>query len=156
MLGAAIQQGTCAKAPRLWGNHWMTAWCEHHWSDDHTENITGVLCVSSRYYLIWFLQQPCELGKKEGKERKKRKFLFTGSVVQLLSCIWLFATPWTVALQVSLSFTISQNFIKLMSIESVMSSSHLSLCYPLLLLPSILPSIRVFSNESVLHIRWPN
>ena len=74
-------------------------------------------------------------------------------VVQLLSCVQFFATPWTVARQASLSFTISQSFLKLMSIESVMPSSHLILCRPLLLLPSIFPSIRVFSNESALHIR---
>ena len=64
-------------------------------------------------------------------------------------------TPWTAAHQASLSITNSQTSPKLMSIESVMPSSHLILCHPLLLLPSIFPSIRVFSNESVLHIRWP-
>ena len=73
MLGAAIQQGMCAKAPRLWGNHWMTEWCGRHCSDDHTESITGVLCASSGYYLIWFSQQPCELGKKEERKRKEEK-----------------------------------------------------------------------------------
>ena len=66
-----------------------------------------------------------------------------------------FVTPWTAACQASLSFTISQSLLKLTSIKSVMSSNHLILCRPLLLLPSIFPSIRVFSNESVLHIRWP-
>ena len=76
-------------------------------------------------------------------------------VFQLLSCVRLFVTPWTAAHQASLSFTISQSLLKLMSIESVMSSSHLIFCHPLLLLPSIFPSIRVFSNESVLHIRQP-
>ena len=75
--------------------------------------------------------------------------------VQLLSCIQLFATPWTAAHQASLSITNSQSLFKLMSIELVMPSNHLILCRPLLLLPSIFPSIRVFSNESVLHIRWP-
>ena len=64
-------------------------------------------------------------------------------------------TPWTAACQASLSFTISQSLLKLMSIESMMLSSHLILCHPLLLPPSIFPSIRVFSKESVLHIRWP-
>ena len=67
----------------------------------------------------------------------------------------LFATPWTAACQASLSFTTSQSLLKLMSIESMMPSSHLILCHPLLFLPSILPGIRVFSNESVLRIRWP-
>ena len=77
------------------------------------------------------------------------------SSVQLLSYIQLFVTPWTVALQASLSITNSQSLLKLMPIESVMPSNHLILCHPLLLPPSIFPSIRVFSNESVLHIRWP-
>ena len=72
-------------------------------------------------------------------------------VVQLLSHVLLFVTPWTAARQASLSFTISWTLLKLMSIQLVMLSNHLVLCDPLLLLPSILPSIRVFSNESVLH-----
>ena len=75
--------------------------------------------------------------------------------VQSLSCEWLFATPWTGARQASLSITNSWNPPKPMSTESIMPSSHLILCSPLLLLPSIFPSIRVFSNESALHIRWP-
>ena len=73
----------------------------------------------------------------------------------MLSCIQLLATPWTVAHQASLSITNSWSLPKLMSIESVMSSSHHILCRSLLLLPSIFPRIRVFSNESALHIRWP-
>ena len=77
------------------------------------------------------------------------------SSVQLLGCVRLFATPWIAARQASLSITNSQSLLKLMSIESVMLSSHLILCHPLLLLPSIPPSIRVFSNESTLHMRWP-
>ena len=75
--------------------------------------------------------------------------------VQLLSRVRLFATPWTAARQASLSIINSQSLLKLMSIESVMPSNHLILCCPLFLLPSIFPSIRVFSNESVLCIRWP-
>ena len=75
--------------------------------------------------------------------------------VQLLSRVRLFATPWPVARQASLSITNSRSLLKLMSIESVMPSNYLVLCHPLLLLPSISPSIRVFSNESVLHIRRP-
>ena len=75
--------------------------------------------------------------------------------VQSLSCVGLFATPWTAASQASLSITNSQSLLKLMSIESVMPSSHLILCHPLILLPSIFPSIRVFSIKSDLHIRWP-
>ena len=73
----------------------------------------------------------------------------------MLSHVWLFATPWPVALQVSLSITNSRSLLKLMSIESVMSSNYFILCHPLLLLPSVFPSIRVFSKESVLCIRWP-
>ena len=81
-------------------------------------------------------------------------FLFHGSV-QLLSLVQLFVTPWTAASQASLSITNSRNLLRFRSIESVMSSNHLIFCHPLLLLTSIFPSIRVFSSESVLHIRWP-
>ena len=77
------------------------------------------------------------------------------SSVQSLCRVRLFATPWTAAHQASLSITNSRSLLKLMSIKLVMLSNHLILCHPLLLLPSIFPSIRVFSNESVLHIRWP-
>ena len=80
-----------------------------------------------------------------------RKF----SSVQSLSHVWIFVTPWAGALQASLFITNSQSLLKLISIKSVMPSNHLILCHPLLLLPSIFPSIRVFSNESALHIRWP-
>ena len=76
-------------------------------------------------------------------------------VMQSLSHIRLFETPWTAAHQASLSFTISRSFLKLMSIESMMPSNHLTLCCPLLCLPSIFPSIRVFFNELALCIRWP-
>ena len=77
------------------------------------------------------------------------------SSVQSLRHVWLFATPWTAARQSSLSITNSWSLLKLMSIESVMPSNHLILCHPLLLLPSIFPSTRVFSDESALHIMWP-
>ena len=76
-------------------------------------------------------------------------------VVQSLSHVQLFVTPWAAARQASLSFTVSWSLLKLMSIELVMPSNHLILCHPLLLLPSIFPSIRVFPSESALHIRWP-
>ena len=82
-------------------------------------------------------------------------FVIQFSSVQSLSCVHLFATLWTAALQVSLSITKSWSLLKLTLIESVMSFNHLILCCPLLLLPSIFSSITVFSNESVLHIRWP-
>ena len=78
------------------------------------------------------------------------------SSVQSLSCIRLFVTPWTAACQASLSIANSQSLLKFMSIESVMPSNHLILCCCLILLPSVFPSIRVFSKESVLCIRWPN
>ena len=77
------------------------------------------------------------------------------STVQLLNLLWIFATPWAAACQASLSITNSQSLLKLMSIELVMPSNHLIFCHSLLLSPSIFPSIRVFSNESVLCIRWP-
>ena len=87
---------------------------------------------------------------KNGTDR-----LFWCNSVQSLSCVQLFVTPWTAARQASLSITISQNLLKLISNEVVMPSNHLILCHPLLLLPSIFPSMRVFSNESVFRIRWP-
>ena len=77
------------------------------------------------------------------------------SSVQSLSHVQLFVTPWTAACQASLSITSSQSLLKLMSIESMMPSNYLILCHPLLLPPSVFPSIRVFPSESVLHIRWP-
>ena len=86
-----------------------------------------------------------------GKYKCKR---FSQSV-QSLSHFRLLGTPWTAAHQASLSITSSWSLLKLMSIESVMPSNHLILCHPLLLLPSVFPSIRVFSSESVLRIRWP-
>ena len=94
------------------------------------------------------------------KKKKKKQFNFYSSSVQFssvqsLSCVRLFATPWIAAHQASLSITNSQSLLKLMPIESVMPSNHLILCHPLLLLPPIPPSIRVFSNESTLRMRWP-
>ena len=85
----------------------------------------------------------------------KVRFGLVFSSVWSLSHAQLFVTPWTAARQASLSVTISQNLLKLMSVQSLKSSNHLMLCRPLLLLPSIFPSIRIFSNESVFHIRWP-
>ena len=82
-------------------------------------------------------------------------FFFEPYVVQLLIHVWFCVTPWTAACRAFLSFTISLSMLKFMSIESVMASNHFSLCRPLLFLPSTFPSIRVFSNESALHIRCP-
>ena len=86
-----------------------------------------------------------------------KSFCYFGKVssVQSLSRVWLFATPWTAACQAYLTITNSQGLLRLMSTDSVLPSNHLLLCRPLLFLPSIFPSIRVFSNESALHIRWP-
>ena len=93
------------------------------------------------------------------RQRRGRIIHHTNTVVCVcvctLSCVQLFETPWTLAHQASLLFTISQSVFKLMSIESVMPSNHLTVCCPLLLLPSIFPNIRVFSSESALRIRWP-
>ena len=89
----------------------------------------------------------------EGKMRLQGNVSSLSSV-QWLSCVWLFATPWTGAHRASLSITSSRTLLKLMSIVSVMPSNHLTLSRPLLLLPSIIPSITVFSIKSVLHIRW--
>ena len=97
----------------------------------------------------------CQSDSNENNIGSDRKIQDQFSSVQSLSCVQLFVTPWTAACQASLSTTNSQSLLKLMSIELVIPSSHLILCHPLLLLPSIFPSIRVFSNESVLHIRWP-
>ena len=101
---------------------------------------TWVSCIAGRYLLYHLSHQESPL---------------EGSSVQSLSRVWLFETPWTAAHQASLSIANSQSLLKFMSIKSVMPSNHLILCHPLLLLPSIFPSIRVFSNESALHIRWP-
>ena len=108
----------------------------------------------------------CELLLSQTKLLQVRKLKFVRNsihmskrncivAVQLLSHVQLFVTPWTAAHQASLSFTISWSLLKLVSIKSVMPSNHLILCHPLLLLPSIFSSIRVFSNESALHNRWP-
>ena len=83
------------------------------------------------------------------------RYISQFSSVQSLSSVWLFATPWITACQASLSITNSQSLLKLVSIESVMPSSHLILCRLFLLLPPIPPSIKVFSNESTLHMSWP-
>ena len=93
-----------------------------------------------------------------GNNRKRHKIkckILNNYIVQSFRHVWLFATPWTAPRQASLSITNSWNILRLMCTESVMPSNHLILCHLLLLLPSIFPSFRVFSTESVLHIRWP-
>ena len=107
-------------------------------------------------YLVWGLcSWKWEKENKTSIHYIKVKNLKRSYLVQLLSCVWLFAIPWTAACQASLSITSSQSSPKLKSIELVMPSNHLILCPLLLLPPSIFPSIRVFSNESVLCNRWP-
>ena len=103
--------------------------------------------------MIFFHLEQCSFFcRKCGKTHRKFKI----SSIQFLSCIWLFATPWAAAQQASLSITNSRSSLKLMSIQSVMPSNRIILCRPLLFLPSIFPSTRVFSNEAVLCIRWPS
>ena len=108
------------------------------------KSLTCIKCFSGNYREHGFVQ--LELGKRRSQ---------FSSVQSLSHVCWLFATPWIAACQASLSITNSRSSLKLMSIESVMPSSHLILCHPLLLLPPIPPSIRVFSSESTLHMRWP-
>ena len=113
------------------------------------------------YLKIYYIQTLELLAEKYSKNKNGPLYfadffrVVEFSSVQSLSHVWLFATPWIAAHQASLSITNSQSSSKLMSIESVMPSSHLILCHPLLLLPPIPPSIRVFSNESALRMRWP-
>ena len=105
--------------------------------------------------VVFYLEESCNKFILSSPSWQTVFFLIVIVFIQSLSCVWLFATPWTAAHQASLSSTVSQNFLKLMFIESVTPSNHLILCHPLLLLPSIFPSIRVTSNESAPCIRWP-
>ena len=118
------------------------------WSLHHQITLLVVLSLAGLVTVSgWF---------KESSDKIRNQMLLIRiciSSVQSLSCVWLFATAWTAAHRASLSITVFQSFLKLISIESVMPSNHLILCHPLLL-PSIFPSIKVFSNKSVLHIRW--
>ena len=121
--------------PNIWGGSWK--WCSIIWA---------------KIQLITFM----ELASIKILETEAQvSHLVQFSSVQSLSLVRLFATPWIAAHQASLSIPNSWSSLKLMSIESVMPSSHLIFCRPLLLLPPIPPSIRVFSNESTLHKRWP-
>ena len=105
------------------------------------------------YDLISFSEWPNEVSLSVSPFYRWRSWGINS--VQSLSCVWGFATPWTAARQASLSITNSRSLLKFMSIELVMTSNHLILCHPLLLPPSIFSSFRVFSNESILHIRGP-
>ena len=119
--------------------------------------LNEVCCTLNRARRLGLMMTKDQTGGGGGQGSGKRSlpFLKVGVVVQLLSHVWLFVTPWTVAHQASLSFTISWSLLKFMSFESVILSSHLILCRLLLLLPSIFPSIRVFSSKSALFISWP-
>ena len=113
---------------------------------------TFVSKVMSLLFTLYLMKIQC-IKKRRLANILEKYYVF--SSVRSLSCVRLFVTPWTVTRQASLSVTNSQSPHKPMSIELVMPSNHLILCHPLLLLPSIFPSIRVFSNESTLRIRWP-
>ena len=104
--------------------------------------------ITQSFFFFFFALIP-----RSGKTYRMESNVVVG---QLLSCIRIFVNPWTAAIQASLSFTISQSLLKLISIELLMPSNHLIFCRPPLLLSSIFPRIRVFSNESALHIRWSN
>ena len=116
----------------------------------HVAEPTQLRTAQRAYWLGEFLVRCAEAARPEACET-----VCQSSPFLLLSHVLLFVTPWTAALQASRSITISWSFPKLMSIESVIPSNHLILCHPLLLLPSIFTSLRVFSIESVLRIRWP-
>ena len=129
------------------------------------ETVTDFIWGGLQNHCRWWLQPwnwktlaPWKKSYDQPRQHiKKQRHYFAnkGESVQLLSRVQLFATPWIAACQASLSITNSRSLLKLMPIESVMPSSHLILCRPLLLLPAIPPSIRVFSNESTLRTRWP-
>ena len=131
MLGGFSVVGAC----RLLG--WAKSWCQNEDSQRVHANQYSLGPLLLTYLLPQWAQ------------------LTLPSPVQSLSSVRLFVTPWITARQASLSITNSQSSLRLMSIESVMPSRHLILCHPLLLLPPITPSIRVFSNESTLRMRWP-
>ena len=116
----------------------------HSWETQQLKQLT--------IKFIWMKKKKLAWAMKPKKKKKEGRLAF--SSVQSLSHVQLFGTPWIAAPQASLSITKSWSSLKLMSIESVMPSRHLILCRPLLLLPAVPPSIRVFSNESTLHMRW--
>ena len=124
------------------------------WPRDRTRVSCGS-CTAGGFFTAEPPGKPCVcVHEFYSRQKLHRSLLLYLSSVQLFSCVQLFATPWTAALQASRSITNFRNLLKLMSIQSVMPSSHLVLCHPLLL-PSTFPSIRVFSNESTLCMRWP-
>ena len=143
---------------------WSMKMIIHHSLQGFSE-ISGSIAMSVKIHQEYYGKLPgyCELWASgrvwvqiHGSVYDTQHVLFSHNVTwsQSLSCVQLFVTPCTAACQASLPITNSQSLFKLMSIESVMPSNHIILCHPLLLRPSIIPSIRVFSNKSVLHIRW--
>ena len=172
MLGKSFARKDCTLL-HLWGlKNTMEETLVHSWRMEEVEVEAGTIVFRTVYLCPSLLHSP-----EEGTVHQAWWFFASGSsldfllhfsldhnidslswrgfvVVQSLSHVRVFATPWTAACQASLPFTISQGLLKLMSIESVMPSNHLILCLSLHLLPSILLSIRGFSNESVLRIRW--
>ena len=133
----------------------LTVYNEGQWRGESNDSLTAdsflpVLNPGSKY-----ITQDKEGMRKHWRELAVQRWLFGKDLAQLFSHVQLFATPWTAARQASLSITNSWSLLKLMSIALVMLSNHLTLCHPLFLPPSIFLSIRVFPNESVLHIRWP-
>ena len=114
-------------------------------NNDAIAEIIVSICLCTQHYLCYCWCHFCQT----------ETFPLLAAVVQSLSNIWLFATPQIVAHWASLFFTISQSLFKFMSMESMVLYNHLIFCHSILLLPSIFPSIRVFSNESALHLRWP-
>ena len=136
---------------------WVPNWPPTHTQETghrHQKGVLVVLCTCQPLHeeTCFFHEPPWTFTTQSSCWAKPP--LIINAFVQLLTRVQLFATPWTAARQVSLSFTISRSLLKVMSIESVMPSNHLMLCRPLLL-PSIFPRSRVFSSESVLRIRWP-
>ena len=136
-----------------WAPLALGAWSLSHWTTREvpTNNFCFLLLLFISLISISYLTALGRIFEAVGNDNINTQF----SSVQLLSHVRLFATPWIAARQASLSITNSWNSLRLTSIESVMPSSHLILCRPLLLLPPIPPSIRVFSNESTLRMRWP-
>ena len=135
------------------GSTGLTLWSRHEWWSLKTSVCQPFLSIS--YPPGWFSDYFPQVWKHSGLNQSCMRPLHQFSSVQLLSRVWLFVTPWIAAHQASLSITNSRSSLKLTSTESVMPSSHLILCHPLLLLPPIPPSIRVFSSESALRMRWP-
>ena len=141
---------TKVKSRTLPTNTQMPTMCPDH--------ISSLPELATRFVVIQLLSQICsphETPRTTAHRLLRLLHYLPVTVVQSLSRVLLFATPWTAECQASLSLTISRSLLKLMSIELVMPSNHLILCRPLLFLPSIFPSVRVFSNELALRVRWP-